>query len=156
MIYVKRGSRALLKLPIIPGLKDEVVTRVPDDDARLNAEGVISGVRIEILSLVAERAIYESRVEQSLNDKDIDEASRLIEEYLRLETPQNLKTRMADEESRLKGLTRNKRELGRIGEMFQVLREILNDKVAASQEQMLREKLLKAKQARDAAGGVQP
>ena len=156
LIYVKRGSRALLKLPIIPGLKDEVVTRVPDDDARLNAEGVISGVRIEILSLVAERAIYESRIEQSLKDKDLDEASRLIDEYLRLESPQNLKTRMADEESRLKGLTRNKRELGRIGNMFQVLREILNDKVAASQEQMLRAKLLEAKKSREAGGGIQP
>ena len=145
LIYVKRGSRALLKLPIIPGLLEEVVTRVPDDDARLNAEGVINGVRIEILSLVAERQIFESRIDQALKTKKLDEANQLLTDYTRLETPQKLKNRMADEESRLKGMTTNKRELTQITGMFQVLREILNSSVGSSQEPALRAKLQHAK-----------
>ena len=145
LIYVKRGSRALLKLPIIPGLLDEVVTRVPDDDARLNAEGVLNGVRTEILSLVAEREIMETRIEQALKDKDISEASKLLGEYTRLETPQNLKNRMANEESRLKGQTTNKRELTQIGGRFQILRDILNSRVGVSKEPALRAKVQQAK-----------
>ena len=41
LIFVKHGARALMKLPIIPGLYQNVMTEVPDDEARLNAEGVI-------------------------------------------------------------------------------------------------------------------
>ena len=59
IIYVKRGSRALRRLPVIPGLYDSVSTQLPNDETRLFAEGVIQGLQNEILSLVIRREVLE-------------------------------------------------------------------------------------------------
>ncbi len=151
LIYVKRGNRALKKLPIIPGLYSHMTTTVPDDETRLYAQGIISGFQNEILNLVAQRQVYEVEIDAALKNKDYDEASELLEKYAALTSPQDVKSRMADEETRLKSQTLDKRELGSISGMFGILREALSARVGESIESKLREQLQKARQAEAAS-----
>ena len=141
IIYIKHGNRALKKLPIIPGLHARMVSTVPDDETRLYAEGIISGLQNEILNLVAQRQVYEAEIDIALKDKRIEEARELLVRYQELTTPQDLRTDLADEEARLKSQTDDNRELEFITTMFNTLREILNSKVVLSRESELRQRL---------------
>ena len=145
LIYIKRGSRFLKKIPIIPGLYGFIQTDVPDDETRLYAEGIVQGLQTEILNLVAQRQVYETQIESAINANSFDEASDLLEKYQMLQSPQELKNSLGDEESRLKSLTGDRRELEQISKMFGQLRDALNSKVGDSKEPQLREALQKAR-----------
>ncbi len=145
LIYVKRGSRALMKLPIIPGLYEQVVTGVPDDEARLNAEGIAQGFQIEILNLVAQRELFQSRIKMAIKKQEVDEAKTLYQLFQRLESPQDLKIRLANEESRLKNSTLNQRERERISDIFQQLLATVNTRIDGSLESELQAALQNAR-----------
>ena len=141
ILYIAHGSRRLKKLPIIPGLYDFLETTVPDDETRLYAEGVISGLNSEILNLVAQRNVFEPEIDFALQKNDLQLARELLGQYQKLTTPQDLKTRLADEESRLQSQTENNRELDYIDTMFDTLREILDSKLVDSKESELLQRL---------------
>ncbi|MCH2178355.1 MAG: hypothetical protein MK106_06070 [Mariniblastus sp.] len=146
LIYVKRGNRALKKLPMIPGLYSNLMTTVPDDETRLYAQGIISGFQTEILNLVAQRQVFEDEIDTAIKNKNYDQASDLLDRYRALVTPQDVKNRMADEETRLKAQSVDKRELASITSMFGVLREALSARVGESIESDLMAKLQAARQ----------
>ncbi len=145
LIYVKRGSRPLIKLPIIPGLYNEVVTPVPDDEARLNAEGIMQGFQIEILNLVAQRELLQAEALSAAEKKQVEQATEYLAQFQKLESPQNLKTRLVDEETRLKNSTTNKRELSRITGMFQRLNGLVNKNMRAGIEEKIQAAIQQAK-----------
>ena len=132
LIYVKRGSRPLMKLPIIPGLYNELVSFVPDDEARLNAEGISSGYQIEILNLVAQRELLQAQTDAALKQKNLPEARRYLQQLQRLESIQDLRIRLANEESRLRNSTNNRRELEGISKMFGQLNTLVSEKIGVS------------------------
>ena len=144
LIFVKRGNRSLMKLPIIPGLYTEVVTKVPDDEARLNAEGIAQGFQIEILNLVAQRELFQVQVESLLKRNDVTTAKQTLAQLQRLETPQDLKIRLANEESSLRNTTSNQRELERISGMFQQLRTLVNASMKGDIESKLQAAIQRA------------
>lgn len=137
LIYVKHGSRALMKLPVIPGLYDRLETAVPDDEARLNAEGIAQGFQIEILNLVAQRELFQQQIMAAAKSGEIEEAKSLFQRFQRLESPQDLKIRLANEESRLRNSTDNDRERAQIQSMFQQLLGLVSQKVTSAQESEL-------------------
>ncbi len=141
LIYIKRGARALKKLPMIPGMYPFLQTTLPNDEARLYAQGVISGLQNEILNLVAQRTLFEEEIKQALDKNDLDVARENLDLYQDLPSPQNMKNRLADEEARLKTMTTDRRETDFISNMFGTLREILNSKVMVSNESELRKTL---------------
>ncbi len=145
LVYVKRGSRPLMKLPIIPGLYDELETPVPDDEARLNAEGIANGFQIEILNLVAQRELFQSQIKAALDKSQIVQARELLEQFQKLESGQNLKIRLADEETRLRNSTLNQRETDRIVKMFRQLNGLVSKTIRASLESELQGMIQKAK-----------
>lgn len=145
LIYVKRGNRALMKVPIIPGLYDQVVTAVPDDEARLNAEGIAQGFQIEILNLVAQRELFQSRIKAAIKKQEVDDARMLFQMFQRLESPQDLKIRLANEESRLKNSTMNQRERERVSDIFQQLLATVNTRIDGSLESELQAALQNAR-----------
>lgn len=134
LIYVKRGSRALKKLPIMPGLYDSVSTTLPNDETRLYAEGVIQGFQNEILSLVIRRDVLEGDIEKAIKDKDFDLARTTLNELQDLETPKEFKDRMSIDEGQLKTLTSDNRELGYINRSFETLKKILDEQGKKSRE----------------------
>lgn len=134
LIYVKRGARALKKLPIMPGLYEEVGTTLPNDETRLFAEGIIRGLENEILSLVIRRQVLESDIASALEKESLESAKLLFDEYRDLDTPQDIKERMSTEEIGLKTQTSDKRELAYINAKFETLRKIVDAQQKESKE----------------------
>lgn len=147
LLYVKHGSRPLLKLPVIPGLYDKVVTTVPDDEARLNAEGISNGFQIEILNLIAQRELLQAQINASLEKSLVSQARAELVKLQQLESLQGLKVRLGNEESRLVNSTNDKRELARITRMFQQLNQLISINVGKSKETQLQAAIQKAEAA---------
>ena len=141
LLYIKRGARALRKLPVIPGFQDRLVTQLPNDDARLFAEGVINGYGNDIINLIVQRELLEGDIEKSLKDDKFEDAKTQMREYLGLETPADLKIRMSNEEVRLKSMTTDKREFEFISNMFGNLRKLLDSKIGNSRATELQQKI---------------
>ena len=126
MLLVRRGGRRLKKIPVIPGLRDELETTITNDETRLLAQGVVSGLENEILSLAVLRQIYQKEIEKLIKDGKEDAARDVLQTYTELENPQDLRARMADEEIRLKAQTPSQRERQSIQRMFSPLKKIVS------------------------------
>ena len=143
IIYVKRGSRALRRLPVIPGLYESVSTQLPNDETRLYAEGVIQGLQNEMLSLVIRREVFETEIDAAIQADDLPAAKAALKELQDLETPSDFKNRMAEDESLLKIETSDARELKYINVMFDTLRKLLSAQEKKSRQNEFIEKVLK-------------
>lgn len=152
LLYIKRGNRALRKLPVIPGFKDRLVSQLPNDDARLFAEGVIKGYSNDLINLVVQRDLLEKDIESALEGDHFEEAKKRMREYQDLETPADLKVRMSNEEIRLKSMTSDKREFEFISKMFSDLRQLLNSKVAGSRATELQQQIQQRMREKGAGG----
>lgn len=152
LLYIKRGSRALRKLPVIPGFKDRLVSQLPNDDARLFAEGVITGYGNDLINLVVQRELLEVDIESALDSDRFEDAKKKMREYQDLETPADLKVRMSNEEIRLKSMTSDEREFERISKMFSDLRQLLNSKVSGSRAIELQERIQQRMREKGASG----
>ena len=141
LIYPERAGRALRKLPLIPGFHAELVAALPDDDARLYAESVIKGLENEILNLVIQRKIYEEDMSLALEQKNREEAVKILRDYKDLESPQDIKARMANEEISLKARSNSKREIDFITLMFGTLKKLLDSEVVKTRESELQQRL---------------
>ena len=152
LLYIKRGSRALRKLPVIPGFKDRLVSQLPNDDTRLFAEGVINGYGNDIINLVVQRELLEVDIENALKNDRFEEAKTRMREYQDLETPADLKVRMSNEEIRLKSMTDDEREFEFISRMFGNLRQLLNSKVTGSRAVELQQRIQQRTREKGATG----
>ncbi|MFN9750861.1 MAG: hypothetical protein ACK57U_05680 [Planctomycetota bacterium] len=141
LIYLKRGTRALKKVPLIPGFRDQLATEVPNDEARLFAEGVILGVQTEILDLVVQREVYEQKIAAELENNNLTAAQDDLVAYEQLPTAQKLASTLADEEARLTIQAKSKKEIDFIKIMFGRIRDVLQTKVANTKEAELRQKI---------------
>ena len=147
LIYIKRGTRALKKLPIIPGLYESVESTLPSDETRLYAQGVVQGLNNEILSMVIQREVFETEAIAAIEQEKLDDALAAYNELKALSI-NDVKARMNDEEIRLKSLTSDARELGFINGSFSSLRKILNDQQLKSKESMLQKELQKMRESK--------
>lgn len=137
IILVSRGSRRLKRLPLIPGLHQELRTGIPNDETSLYAEGVLLGLEKEILNLVIQRKVFESDIDSALQAKNLANAKLILKDYQSLESTRDFKTRLANEEVRLKNLTQDKRESDFINTRFEVLRNLLNKQAGNLRENEL-------------------
>ena len=134
LILVKRGSRPLKRIPIIPGLYKEVTTTLPNDETRLYAEGVFRGFQNEILSLITRREVAIQELDAALKSKNKDEADKALSRYQDLESLASVKDRLSNAASDLKFLTTDDRELGYIDNNLKQLLGILTKKIEESRD----------------------
>ena len=143
IIYVKRGARALRRLPVIPGLYDSVSTQLPNDETRLFAEGIITGLQNEILSLVIRREVLEAEIAAALEEDDLETAKSALKDLKDLDTPTDFKNSMSEDESLLKLKTSDTRETDYITKRFESLRKLLDSQITKSRQNEFIEKVLK-------------
>ncbi len=148
LVYVKRGSRALKKLPIIPGLYSAVTSSVPNDTVRLFAQGIITGFQNDITALVIQRRVYESEIEAALKNEDVETAKQILRDYQDLDSPQAIRSRMTDEQVRLESMTNDKREIDHIRRMFDNLNEVVSAEINKSRESELQSRVQQLSSAR--------
>lgn len=137
LIYVKRGSRALKKIPIIPGLYSSVQTTLPNDETRLYAEGVFKGLENEILGLVIQRRVAESEIELAIKEGIAQKAIDAQQKMKELEKYEDLKLRVSEAAQDLKYQTSDSRELVFINSQLVTLRGILDKEIKVSKAQEL-------------------
>lgn len=136
LILIKRGERGLRRLPIMPGLYDSVESTLPNDETRLYAQGVVRGLENEILSMVIQRTVFEADAKKGIEDKNMDFIKKSLNHLEDLSISEMLEE-LTDQELKLKARTSNGSELAYITRRFGSLRTILNERLQASEENLL-------------------
>ena len=85
VLLARNGGELLARLPIVPGLEPACTAEIPNDDRRLEAEGLVSGLRQDLVDLVARREVLFARTRARIKAGKFDEAEELIGQLLRLQ-----------------------------------------------------------------------
>jgi hypothetical protein len=101
VILIKNGREPLLRLPIVPGLEREIHAEAANDDHRLKAEGIIYGLQEELVDLKVRRETYMMRLRRRLDEGDLEEASRIMEQLQKIPTATQFNSRVDREADRL-------------------------------------------------------
>jgi hypothetical protein len=86
VLYVKNGGQLLARLPVVAGVEPLVTAKVPDDELRLQAEGVVLALQSRVMDLTARREILAGRIRARIKAGRLAEAGQLIEEMRLMET----------------------------------------------------------------------
>ena len=124
VLYIKSGRRPLAKVPVVPGLYPELSARMPNDERRLYAEGIVKGYQNELMDLLARRLILETLVEMALEQNDLDKAQEKLSELRRVDDSKRFNTRLSLEKKNL--LSTDERQRGYIEAMFDELETLSN------------------------------
>lgn len=84
VLMVRNGGEPLARLPIVPGMEPELFAAIANDDRRLEAEGIITGLQEEMVDLVARREVLFTRARTRIETGKLDEARELIDELRKL------------------------------------------------------------------------
>jgi hypothetical protein len=79
LLYVKSGGELLARLPVVPGIDDQLDVPLVDDEPRLRAAARMAAMREDLVDLVARRNIYMARVRQQIEEKNWPRARQLLE-----------------------------------------------------------------------------
>ena len=101
ILYIRNGGQLLAKLPLVPGLEQEVSASVIDDDQRLAAESVIMAAQEELVDLVTRRSVLAARISAALKGGRVDEADELLVELYGLRTRDQFTQRLTQERKKL-------------------------------------------------------
>lgn len=124
VLLVKHGGETMARLPIMPGLLPVAHAEVPDDDARLAAEGQVTGLQENLVELVANRAVLMVRIRARMRDGKLDEAKQLMEELRKLGRQDELSL-LIDMRKRA-AISDDPRMQKKIDRLFEDTREIVN------------------------------
>lgn len=81
ILLVRSGDRVLAKLPIVPGLRPEIVASMRDDRQRVETEGFLSGIQTALIDLVARRESLTARIRALIKAGEKEEAKKLLEQF---------------------------------------------------------------------------
>jgi hypothetical protein len=123
ILYVRSGGLLLARLPLAPGLEAELPAQITNDDVRLQAEGFVKGLQSRIMDAVARRELYVARFRRALQEKKLDKAKTLLEEFGRLENRSDLATLVNQQEQRL--TSQDRRVQAKIDQLFSQTRQLL-------------------------------
>jgi hypothetical protein len=140
MLVLGRGGKGLLRLPIIPGLFDEMTVDIPNDEASLYADGVFRAFESEILNLIIQRDVLEAEINSLLQKDDVAGANEKLKAYRALESPNDLKFRLASEKTQLEEAATQRQRLA-IQKRFEELSGILSQKATVTREMELQSKI---------------
>lgn len=127
VLYVRNGGRLLARLPIIPGLEEELTAEVRDDNRRLEAEGYVRGIQNLVMDLVARRELYISRFRRHLRAEEFDQARALLEEFDALPNRSDLARELVQQGQRFSSSElSDRREQAQIDQLFKETQELLS------------------------------
>ncbi|MFH1267149.1 MAG: hypothetical protein ABIK89_15585 [Planctomycetota bacterium] len=101
VLLVKNGGEFLGRLPLVPGVEPEVSAAIANDDQRLEAEGFITGLQEELIDLVTRREVLLAQASRQLEEKEFDEAEKLVRQLQGLEGRDDFALHMTQEEKKV-------------------------------------------------------
>lgn len=146
LLLVKNGERNLARLPVMPGYKPAMEKLLPDDEDRITAEGVVSGLKSESLDLWARRKVLAERIRLALKKNEFAMANRYYELYRQMVGVNQWRDMLADYERRL--ASNEKRQQKKISDMFKELTEFATKEFKLDDDTRVQEMMLNARQKR--------
>ena len=146
LLLVKNGERNLARLPVMPGYKPVMEKLLPDDEERITAEGVVSGLKSESLDLWARRKVLAERIRLALEKKEFAMANRYYDLYRQMVGVNQWRDLLADQERRLASSER--RQQAKISAMFKELTEFASKEFKLDDDTKVQEMMLNARQER--------
>jgi hypothetical protein len=133
VLTVGRGARGgLMRLPIIPGLFNQIASGIPDDETSLFAEGILQGFQQEILNQVIQREVFEREIIAFLDNEQLDKAKSKLREYESMESIRDIRARLNSEQTALENLKLDMRQVRFIRDQFSELSKILSNQEGAT------------------------
>jgi hypothetical protein len=149
LLVVKNGGAFLAKLPLVPGLDDELVASVPDDLERLEVEGFITGMQEYLVDLITRRQILAEIIRKSLADGNLDRAESALKRLQSLEDAETLDLRLKVEQSRLR--SKDRVIQARIDKLFEDTKTIVGRFIDGRTVEELSTAVLREKEAKEKA-----
>jgi len=100
VLLVKSGNVIMARMPLLPGLTPTAVAQVPDDQRRLQVEGVITGLQEELVDQIARRQALIARIHAQIKAGKTDQAKNLMNELRRLRSQQDFTRQLLVERQR--------------------------------------------------------
>ncbi len=100
VLLVKSGGAIVARLPLVPGLAETALAQLPDDQRRLEVEGLITGFQEELVDLIARRQVLMTRIRSRMRAGKTEEAKQLLTELRRLRSQQDLSRQLLVERQR--------------------------------------------------------
>ncbi len=86
LVYAVRGEEPLGLLPLVPGEQSRVVLTVPDHSKRLAAEGLLAGLRDDLVDVLTLREVLIVRARAQIKARQLAEAQATLAELEGLAT----------------------------------------------------------------------
>ncbi len=150
LLLVKNGERNLARLPVMPGYKPVMEKLLPDDEERILAEGVVSGLKSEALDLWARREVMSARIRMSLADGEFAMAERYYNIYRELMGVNQWNDMLANYERRLTSGERRQQE--KITKMFSDLKQFASKEFKLASDTEIQQMMLDARRQRTGGG----
>ena len=100
VLLVKSGGMIMAKLPLLPGLSPVALAQMPDDQRRLQVEGLVAGFQEELVDTIARRQVLMSRVRLRMKAGKMADAKQLFEQLRRLRSQQDFTRQLLVERQR--------------------------------------------------------
>jgi hypothetical protein len=76
-LLIRHGEEVLARLPLVPGMAEEITISLADDQPRLAVESALSRIQDELVDLVARREVLSSRIKAATTPGNTAAADRL-------------------------------------------------------------------------------
>ncbi len=134
ILYVKSGRRPLARVPVVPGLYEQQMTTMPNDEKRLYAEGITNGLFNELLDTVATRQLIGEQIKIALERDRIDRAEGLLKQLRDVPNAREFAVALDKEKKLLLAGSLDKRQLGYIDGYFKQLSDAAKNFLTDTQE----------------------
>jgi hypothetical protein len=123
LLLIKNGNELLARVPVVPGLKQHLELRLADDAPRLAAEGFLIGLQERLIDVVVRRHVLIARIKLRIEQGQLDDASRLMDELRRMDSQQQFL--LALDQQQQKSLASDPVVQRKIEKMFATARELV-------------------------------
>ncbi len=101
VLLIRNGREPLARMPMVPGLEEELTTEIAKDDLRLWAEGFIYSLQEELVDIVARRKIYMALIRARMEAGKIEQAEKMLLDLRQMPDAMQLGLRVTNQRKRL-------------------------------------------------------
>jgi hypothetical protein len=122
-IYVRNGASLLARLPMVPGWQSVVTALIPDDDARIRAEGFLTALQSRLMDVVARREILMTRVRHLMQAGDLGAAKQQLDQLQGLPNRQRFLQEITQQQQR--DIPSDPQLAARVERLFEATKQLL-------------------------------
>ena len=123
ILLVKSGKVLLAKLPVVPGFEPEVSANIRNDDQRLEAEGFITAMQLNMIDMLMRRDIMVERAKVYLKSNQLEKAEKIVRELQEMPTRETLLRELGNKQERI--VVEDTWMKGKVDELFTETRKLI-------------------------------